>query len=370
MGITNSQYDAIMRVYEKRRIDNHHVEEARRRTAYEAIPALAQLDRAVASLSVETVRQSLFHRESSLAISPSLGQAPQHEGAARIQTSGDLTSRDLRPSDIGELLREAAGGMSVHDRRRLLLKEHSFPEDYLDPVYTCKDCRDTGWIGARHCHCFDREVVSYFYTQSGLSVSLEKENFDTFDLSWYPEDLIDAKSGKSSRQIMTYALLTCRNFALEYGSDRQKKHLLLTGAAGLGKTFLTHCIAKVLIDKGRSVIYYSAGELFDMLAERFFRRAQDEDGMEFDDSYLSGCDLLIIDDLGTELTNSFVGSALFQLLNTRIARGCGTVISTNLSPLELGQVYSDRISSRIMEHFLLVRVFGEDIRVRKRLGRR
>ncbi len=342
MGITNSQYDAIMRVYEKRRTDNHHVEEERRRIAYEAIPELSKLDRAVASLSAQAVRESLMN-----------------EAGQR-----DLTSF----ASLDELLRQAFDGHSPDERRRELLKMHAFPPDYLDPVWTCPDCRDTGWVNGRHCHCFDREVVSLFYTQSGLGEVLERENFDTFRLSCYREDLIDEKSGRSSRDIMTAALNTCRRFAANYGRDTQKDYLLLNGAAGLGKTFLTHCIAKELIDKGRSVIYYSAGELFDLLARTRFGAGEDEAADDFDDEYMTGCDLLIIDDLGTELTNNFVCSALFQLLNTRIAHGRGMVISTNLSLTDIGRNYSDRISSRLMEHFTLVHAFGEDIRVRKRIG--
>ncbi len=363
MGITNSQYDALMRVYEKRRTDNHHVEEARRRIAYEAIPELSQLDRAVASLSVQAVKNSLLHASderdhiSGSSNTQQVNQALSGAGAHQAMSSFDA------------LLREAAGGMAPEQRRRELLKAHSFSPDYLDPVYTCPDCRDTGWVGNKHCHCFDREIVSLFYTQSGLAEVLKKENFDTFDLNFYRTDLIDEKSKKSSREIMTGALNTCKKFAAEYGNGKQNDYLLLSGAAGLGKTFLTHCIAKVLIDKGRSVIYYSAGELFDTLAKNRFNRGDEIDAEGFDDEYLSGCDLLIIDDLGTELTNTFVGSALFQLLNTRIARGRGMVISTNLSPQEIGRTYSDRISSRIMENFILIRAFGEDIRVRKRLGK-
>lgn len=343
MGITNSQYDALMRVYEKRRIDNHHVEEARREKAYEMIPELGQLDKAVASLSVQTLKSSL--------------------------ASGDGSAQSMSASFRAHL-KEAAGGMLPQERRALLLREHGFPENYLDSVYTCPDCRDTGWIGGKHCHCLEKEIISLFYTQSGLSGILQKENFDTFDLSYYRKDLMDEKTGKSSYEIMSGALGTCRTFAQQFQRGAEKNSLLLTGAAGRGKTFLTHCIAKELIDKGHSVIYYSAGELFDLIAKNRFGRAQEEDDQMPDDLYLSGCDLLIIDDLGTELTNSFVGTALFQLLNTRILRGRGIVISTNLSPSEIGKVYSDRISSRIMENFILVRVFGEDIRILKRIGTR
>ena len=343
MGITNTQYDALMRVYEKRQIDNHDVEEARRARAYEAIPQLSQLDRAVASLSVKAVKDAL---------------APDG-GSAFVMSS----------ESFQKALREAAGGMDPDERRRSLLREHSFPEDYLDPVYTCKDCRDTGWIGNRHCHCFEKEMISLFYTQSGLAQILKEENFDTFDLSYYPTGLIDEKTKKSSREIMTDALSTCRVFTREFGRGTGNDNLLLTGAAGLGKTFLTHCIAKELIDKGHSVIYYSAGELFRLIADSRFGRMREEDEERSDEEYLYGCDLLIIDDLGTELTNTFVGTALFELLNERISRRKGIVISTNLPLQEIGMIYSERISSRLVENFTMIRVFGQDIRIQKAIGK-
>ena len=341
MGLTSSQYDAVMRVYDKRRISNHHIEEERRRIAYEAIPQLQDLDRAVASSAADRVRQLLSPMDVHAA------------GGAAVP--------------FRDLLRKMAGGVDPSQKRRQLLREHGFPEDYLDPVYTCSKCRDTGLIGQKRCSCFEREVISLFYTQSNLAKVLEEENFSTFDMSFYPEDLKHPRTGKSSREIMEAAAAACRQFADGYMSGSQSDFLLLTGRAGVGKTFLTHCIAKELIDNGHSVIYYSAGELFDKLAESKFSKMSDEPDAMIDDEYLSGCDLLIIDDLGTELVNSFVGSALFQLLNSRISSGLGMVISTNLSIQELSRTYSERISSRILERFTLVEAFGNDIRVQKRL---
>ena len=341
MGLTSSQYDAVMRVYDKRRISNHHIEEERRRIAYEAIPQLQDLDRAVASSAADRVRQLLSPMDVHAA------------GGAAVP--------------FRDLLRKMAGGVDPSLKRRQLLKEHGFPEDYLDPVYTCSKCRDTGLIGQKRCSCFEREVISLFYTQSNLSRVLENENFRTLDMSFYPDDLKHPKTGKSARQIMESAVASCRQFADNYKSGRQGGCLLLTGRPGVGKTFLTHCIAKELIDNGHSVIYYSAGELFDKLARSRFGREQDDGEDMTSDEYLSGCELLIIDDLGTEMVNSFVGSALFQLLNSRISRGLGIVISTNLSVQELSRTYSERISSRILESFTLVEAFGTDIRVQKRL---
>ena len=341
MGLTRSQYDAIMRVYDKRRISNHHIEEEHRRIAFEAVPELQELDQAVAASAAKRVKQLLSPMDAHAA------------GGAAVP--------------FRDLLRKMAGGMDPEQKRRKLLKEHSFPEDYLDPVYTCSLCQDTGLIGQKRCSCFEREVISLCYTQSNLSRVLENENFRTLDMSFYPDDLKHPKTGKSARQIMESAVASCRQFADNYKSGRQGGCLLLTGRPGVGKTFLTHCIAKELIDNGHSVIYYSAGELFDKLARSRFGREQDDGEDMTSDEYLSGCELLIIDDLGTEMVNSFVGSALFQLLNSRISRGLGIVISTNLSVQELSRTYSERISSRILESFTLVEAFGTDIRVQKRL---
>lgn len=340
MSLTNEQYDAVMRVYDKRRMDNHHVEEERRKEAYLRIPELSSLDRAVAFSAVSKVRGSLSPMDAHAA------------GGAAVP--------------FREMLKKAAGGMSPDERRRKLLREHGFPEDYLDPVYTCRDCRDTGLINGRHCHCFKKEVIRLFYTQSGLEDVLKKENFGTFDLRFYPDDMIDQESGKSSREIMSSVLNSCRSFADHYGNGKQTDFLFLTGQPGRGKTFLTHCIAKELIDKGFSVIYYSAGELFDRMADaRFSRDGSTE--IQSGDEYILDCDLLIIDDLGTELVNSFVGTAFFRLLNSRISGGRGMVISTNMPVQEISKRYSERISSRIIESFKILKVFGVDIRTQKRL---
>ena len=341
MGLTNSQYDAVMRVYDKRRINSHHVEEERRRIAYEKIPELQNLDRAVVDSALSQVRRSLSPMD--------------------VHAAGGVSV------PFRDLLKKAAGGEDPSVRRRQLLKAHGFPEDYLDPVYVCPVCKDTGYVGSQRCSCFDAEVIRLFYTQSNLAGILEQENFDTFDISYYPEDLLQSQTGRSSREIAENALFSCRRFADQYKSGAQNDFLLLTGQTGVGKTFLTHCIARELLGRGFSVIYYSAGELFDKLADVRFSKETDASQEILDDKYLSGCDLLIIDDLGTEMVNAFVGSALFQLLNSRIAGGLGIVISTNLSMQELSRTYSERISSRILEHFTLIEMFGRDIRVQKRL---
>ena len=311
MSLTNAQYDAVMKQYDLRQLDNFHIMKKRREEAFAAVPLLKEIDRRVALGAVEKVRQSL---------------------SGRLSSPQESAEEESWPANLPEKKENA------DLERRRLLKENGFPEDYLDPVFRCPDCRDTGLIGGKHCHCFDREVIRLFYAQSGLS----------------------------SRQIMETAVRSCRRFVSQFGSGGN--YLLLTGQPGLGKTFLSHCIAKELIESGHSVIYLSAGTLFDRLAGAQFSRDSSLQESGPDPDYIRGCDLLIIDDLGTELTNAFTVSALFRLLNERISTGRAVIISTNLGLAELTNIYSERISSRILEHFTLVSLFGRDIRIRKRIG--
>ena len=273
MSLTNAQYDAVMKQYDLRQLDNFHIMKKRREEAFAAVPLLKEIDRRVALGAVEKVRQSL---------------------SGRLSSPQESAEEESRPAGLPEKKENA------DLERRRLLKENGFPEDYLDPVFRCPDCRDTGLIGGKHCHCFDREVIRLFYAQSGLYDILQEENFDTLRLDYYPEDLTDPSSGLSSRQIMETAVRSCRRFVSQFGSGGN--YLLLTGQPGLGKTFLSHCIAKELIESGHSVIYLSAGTLFDRLAGAQFSRDSSLQESGPDPDYIRGCDLLIIDDLGTEIS--------------------------------------------------------------------
>ena len=191
-------------------------------------------------------------------------------------------------------------------RKRQLLLDAGFPEDYLEPHYTCPDCRDTGYIGTEKCHCFKKAIIDLLYQQSNLQGILEEENFSTFRLEYYSSNHIDPLTGRSSLEAVKTALKTCRSFVDNFSSEFH--NLLLYGDTGVGKTFLSHCIAKELIDASYSVIYFSAVQLFEHFAENTFggKREEHSDGL----APIYECDLLIIDDLGTELTNAFTASQL------------------------------------------------------------
>ena len=162
---------------------------------------------------------------------------------------------------------------------------------------------------------------------------------------------------------MRTTVAACLRYIDEF--DKTFSNLFFYGGTGLGKTFLSHCIAKELIERAHSVIYYSAFELFDLFAKNSFGRRETESDMT---DYIFDCDLLIVDDLGTELTNSFVSSQLFLILNERLQRQKSTIISTNLPLGTFAELYSERVFSRITSNFQLFQLIGNDIRIQKKLG--
>ena len=327
MGLNNSQYDAIMRQYSKRQLEAARLLEEHRRKAYGKIPQLSQIDGQVSSESLGYARLLL-----------------QEEGK---QT--DLSGLKKRLEELSRL-------------RSRLLTENGFPADYLEMQYACPDCRDTGYIDGKKCHCFRQAAIDLLYTQSGLRRILEEENFHTFSFDYYPEDLIHPATGLSARQMMQDTVAACLRFIDEF--DTRFSNLFFYGGTGLGKTFLSHCIARELIERTHSVIYYSAFELFEQTARSTF--GKDREAGETRD-YIFDCDLLIIDDLGTELTNAFVSSQLFLILNERIQAEKSTIISTNLSLPAFSETYSERVFSRITSSFQIFQLFGNDIRLQKKL---
>ena len=324
MPLNNSQYDEIFREYDARQLKNQHVLEARVKEAYERVPRLKEIDDAIASCSVAQARRLL---------------------------DGDNEA-------LSQLREQIA---SYRKERELLLNEHGFPSNYFDPVYTCPDCKDTGYIGAKRCHCFEQAAINLVYTQSNLKEVLANENFSTFSFDYYSSEDINPATGLSSLDTAKDAVLKCRDFIAHFGDSFS--NLYFYGDTGIGKTFLSNCVAKELMDQGYSVIYFTAFQLFDILSKGVFKK--DEDAIAAHQNIFD-CDLLIIDDLGTELTNSFTTSQLFLCLNERILRKKSTIISTNLGMNQLADIYSERVLSRISSNYTLIKLFGADIRILKR----
>jgi DNA replication protein DnaC len=325
VALNNSQYDSIMRDYSRRQNNHRHLLEEHMREVREALPRIKEIDDAVASVSVACGRRLL---------------------------SGDSGALAGLKEEIAALAKE----------RREVLIRGGYPADYLEMTYDCPDCRDTGYIDNRKCHCFRRAEIDLLYTQSNLTDILDQENFDTFSYDYYSDEVVDPQSGISSLTRIRRVMETCRKFVDEF--DNLPGNLFFYGDTGVGKTFLSHCIAKELLDSTHSVVYFSAQELFEAFArKRFSRPGETEDHTDC----IYECDLLIIDDLGTELTNTFVNSELFLCINHRLSRNKATIISTNLSLKSFADTYSERIFSRISNHYTMLKLFGRDIRLQKKL---
>lgn len=324
MNLTNSQYNQLMYHYtEMQSIQNAALDE-RRDEVYSAIPELKEIDDSVRRLSLSYVRESM---------------------------NNDSSASDSYQKEIDKL----------KERRIHLLTSKGYDEKYLEPSYECPDCKDTGYIGNEKCHCLKKRISDIFYKQSGMDKILEKENFDNFNLDLYPNDSIDDITGMTSRDTMAEILNVAKSFVSDFGDDFT--NLLLYGDTGVGKTFLSHCIARELFETGHMVLYLSSIGLFEILEARQFDkelRYSDKNAMQ---SFIMDSDLLIIDDLGTELTNGFISSELYHVIEDRLEKKKPTIISTNLSIRELNDRYSERFFSRIMSNYKPLKLIGNDIRL-------
>ncbi len=247
-------------------------------------------------------------------------------------------------------------------KREVQLVEHGFAQDELSMRYLCDKCEDTGVYEGRDCECFKRRLITKAFEKSNLSMQLRDQSFKTFDMELYSRE-VDAASGVSPYDCMLKIVGACRSFVKNFDNDNT--NLLFWGAPGLGKTFLSTCIAKELLKDGHSVIYETAYKIFSMLEDFKFRRTDDIEKLRDKTQNLYDCDLLILDDLGTEFATNYTNAALFDILNTRLIANKKTLINTNLNLEELAKKYSDRVFSRIIGNYQALQFIGGDIRLKK-----
>ena len=327
MALSNEQYQAIMREYEDRRKANRDLLEARKKEIYDRIPEFQDLDD-----SVSSIVSKLLSRLNSDPSAPSQPELPK-----------------INPF------------RAINERRAQLLQSNGYPTDYLEPIYTCPDCKDTGYRSIEDgtqikCQCFRNREIDFLYQQSNLQGVLETDRFSNLSYEYCekPEDL------EHLRGAVKISLDFVKNF------DQSAENILFCGTVGTGKSFLSGCIANELLQKSRSVVYFSAIGLFETLARYSFGTFEKESLYNFCKD-LYNYDLVIVDDLGTEVTNSFVQSELFSLLNERAMRGKSTIISTNLNLGELRDRYSERVFSRITRNFTICMLTGRDVRLCQKL---
>ena len=246
-------------------------------------------------------------------------------------------------------------------QERAALAEEYFGEGYLDETPICDRCGGTGYVGSTMCECL-MELCRQEQKKELTFLNVGRETFEQFRLDYYP-DRMDARLGVNIRALMEKTYQTCRRYA--YGFTEKSGNLLFSGDTGLGKTFLSACIARTVADRGYSVVYESAGHLFANLERAKF--SGDEAAREDVKKY-TACDLLIVDDLGTEMPGQFTTAALYSLVNDRLLAGKPMIISTNLNTEDLSRRYSSQIASRLRGSFTRVAFLGDDIRVKKNWG--
>ncbi len=324
MKLNNSQYDTIMRMYDAKQSHARAVLNSRYEEISVRIPEYDELRKETAAVAAE---------------------------AARAAICGDMSKRDKLSQELD----------SINEEKHILLTSAGYPQDYLDLHYDCPLCQDTGFVNGSKCRCFKQAAIDLLYNQSNIKKILLLENFSNFNYDWYSEDYIDPVSGISALENIVNVTKNVNSFLSDFPSG---DNLLFYGDTGVGKTFLTHCIAGELLEKGYSVLYLSAIDLFDLFSKYAFDNDSEADYRDVFSQILD-CELLIIDDLGTELVNSFTNSRLFYCINERILAGQSTIISTNLSLEELMNTYSERIFSRLTMSYQIFKIFGDDIRLKK-----
>ena len=250
--------------------------------------------------------------------------------------------------------------LSLQREREYLVNTY-FEEGYLDDSPICDVCGGSGYVGSNMCECL-AELCRQEQKKDLTFLNVGRESFDQFRLDYYP-DRVDPKIGLNIRMVMEKTYQTCRKYALNF--NERSGNLLFSGDTGLGKTFLSACIARAVADRGFSVVYESAGHMFTNLERAKFNG--DEDA-RLDAKKYNDCDLLIIDDLGTEMPGQFTTAALYSLVNDRMLAGKPMIISTNLNVEDLSRRYSPQIASRLRGSFLRVAFLGDDIRVKKNWG--
>ena len=249
---------------------------------------------------------------------------------------------------------------SLKMEKAFLMTETNIPADYMEINYDCKACKDTGYLESGHqCNCLKQALVSRAYRMSNLENVLERENFKSFNINIFKDEAFENET-MTPRENMVDIVGIAEGFISNF-DENNGDNLLFYGTTGLGKTFLCNCIAKSLLDKNKIVIYQTAFTILEIIERHRFGRG-DKQFNDYQYNLLFEADLLVIDDLGTEVANTFTNAEIFNIVNTRIIAGKKTLISTNLTPKEISETYTDRVFSRILDKFLPLKFYGHDLR--------
>lgn len=313
----------IMQEYEELRTRAKRARDARVQAVYEKAPEIEEIDR-------EINRSGFLNTKKIM-------QDPQNSAVYNAEFAKRLAE--------------------LEQRKQRLLEQYGIDAAYYACRYACPDCQDTGYIRNKKCHCYEQKLIRYAYEDANLSALMQEQRFDTFSPQFYSARKMVA-DGISEREMMEKTAAHCKMFCDRF--DTYQKSLLFFGSTGVGKTFLSSAIANELIQKNKTVIYIRATKLFNLYDDYKFSKTGDA---SVDKLY--ACDLLIIDDLGTEFLSKTSVPFLFDLVNDRLTSGKKMIINTNLNMSNLAKAYSQRLVSRLYESFDILQFYGEDIRVKK-----
>ncbi len=331
--MSNEILNNLLKEYDQKRIKAELDLDKRKENLYSSIPRLKQIEDELNNYAINTAKNLLLNN--------------------------NLSLENLH-NKIENLKKE----------RNTILLKNNLPLNYLKPIYECNICNDTGYILKNNyktelCNCLKQKLLNISYNKSNMS-NLDKENFNTFNENLFSDevDISKYKLNISPRRNIINIKEKCIEFVQNF-EDLEQKNLLFTGNTGLGKTFMTNCIANELLKKGKTVLYQTAPVLLDTIIDNKLNKQKDE---HFYKNVLE-VDLLIIDDLGTECMNSMKLSELFTIINTRLlnlnSRSTKTIISTNLSLNNIFSNYEERIGSRIAGFYDIYYFFGDDLRFKK-----
>lgn len=322
----------LLKEYEQKKIKAELDLERRKNNLYDKLPELEQIESKINSCAINKAKCILLNNSSSL-------------------------------KDIDEKI------SLFTEEKKNILRENDINEDFFIPRYECKICSDTGYIlsdkGSKMCNCMKQKILNLSYNKANIS-SVKKENFDTFDENYFSDE-INSKFKISAKSNIKNIKNKCLDF-IDNFNDPNTRNLFFTGNTGLGKTFMSNCIAEKLISKGKTVIYQTAPVLLDTIIDAKMSKTKTPQQINFIKDILEA-DFLIIDDLGTECMNSMKITELFNIINTRLlnldSKTTKTLISTNLSLEQVFRVYEERIGSRIAGFYDIYYFFGDDLRLKK-----
>ena len=318
MALSNGQVQEIQRILSERQLEAHRRYLEKREEIFRKLPELEELEEKVRAFSLSVAGEM---------------QQGNREGLLRLK------------EEIGKL----------HQEKEALLKTAGYRiKDLEEEEHFCPLCQDTGYVDGKKCQCFLKLQGELLYRQSRMGAVLERENFSKFQLERFDNK---EKLGQCGNKTLREYIKEIRDYLTNYCEEYPKNNrsILFTGSTGTGKTYFLHSIAKALLDRGVSVLYFTATGLF----EYFSKRMREEDT----EDYIEEVDVILIDDLGTEFSNSFTTSRFFALLNQRILDRKTMLISTNLNFKELRETYSDRVVSRFMSDYEIIPLYGKDQRL-------